>query len=225
MGDQSTDDKDKGTKEKTIEINGKMFTAKQIQDGIKELNDDKVKAVTGLEVANRELEGFKAAPRKDDTKDDDKVDLEELSREDFASHLIERMSKEVVAPVAAKVVEGERNTAATNTKRDIKAVEGKYGDFWEYEDEVKVVLKENASMNIEDAYLLAKGKSPSKVESLAKAAEKRDAAKVEESNTFGGLLPTSGLTRKNSKMNQKDAADAAWEEHNVGAHLRSLTGE
>lgn len=226
-----SDKKDDKDKEKTIEINGKSYTAKDILGGIKDLNAAKGKAEANLKAVSDELLGLKNAKPADKGDGNKKTvtddDLEGMSRSEFMSHMLESVGKTIVDPINVKLAKGEQATAANATKAEIKAVEDTYGDFWEFEDEVKNVLKANPSINIEDAYLLAKGKSPDKVATLETAAKKEAAKekKEEDPKKFGGLLPTSGLTRENSKMGLKDAAESAWESNSVGEHLRSVTSQ
>lgn len=227
MGDLR--DKEEGKEgersENSIEIDGKVYTAEQLKSGITTLNAAKARAETNLITANEELTALRSKamsvtpPDNNSNKED--VDLESLDRSQYMEHLLSKVRNELVAPIGARVIQGEKALATNTTRQDIKAVEKKYEDFWEFEDEVKSVLKQNSSINIEDAYLLARGKAPEKAKMVETAAQVRNREK--NKYKFGGLLPTSGLTRKNSKMGMKDAADAAWEELSVSEHLRSIT--
>lgn len=131
--------------------------------------------------------------------DPDEADLERLSRKDFSNFLVQKISKEVIDPLAARLDEGDKQGKLTDLNRQVEEAKKKYSDFDEFftKEGMGAILKGNPSLSIDDAYQLAKARDPEKVKALqdkAKKEEEEKKAKEEddESQIPQGFFPTSG---------------------------------
>jgi len=220
--DKAEADKSKDKPPTTLTIRGKEYTGPQIEQALNY-------AAGKLQEAKTQLDAATAASKSDD-KDDDKdagkdtKDLDEMTQGELAEHLMGRTAA-IVKPVAERVSaeSNERVKAAAQTQ--IKEAAKANPDFWEWETEIRTTLERYPDLQVQEAYILARGANPEKTkevdDKLRTAAKKEAKAKEPE---MLGLLPTSGRTSRNARMNVQDAAESAWEEVGVERHLRSLPG-
>jgi hypothetical protein len=102
--------------------------------------------------------------------------------------------------------------------REIDKAESKYEDFWQYEDKIRDISIANPSLGIEDAYQLAKSKTPARIKEGDDKTE-RKVTRTEKllnlpARTFGEK-PTvaAGSTRDIVRGdNLKKAAERAWDD-------------
>ena len=156
------------------------------------------------------------------------MDLESMSRSDFSKYLMGEFQKTIGKPLGERISKNEDQRAASAREGEVTVAAGKHGDFWEYQDEIRALAKTHPSLDIESLYALARHASPDKVAAgLAKVKkEEREVKKKEEEDkpdVFGGLLPTSGVTKSNTGMSSSDAAQAAAESVQLEAHLRAIS--
>lgn len=160
------------------------------------------------------------------------LDLETLSREEFMKHIFAQAEKSIVKPIREQLAGKDEADTRAAVRDQIRVATESYGDFWEFEAEIKGALETHPNLSIDEAYHLARGKNSDKASAIdAKAAEVKAAAAKKEAETkaaekgkqFGGLLPTSGQSTKSEHMEAGDAAEAAWEETGAGEHLAAIS--
>ena len=156
------------------------------------------------------------------------MDLESMSRSDFSKYLIGEFQKTIGKPLSDRISKNEDQRAASAREAEVTVAAGKHGDFWEYQDEIRALAKTHPSLDIDSLYALAKHAAPEKVAAgLAKVKKEERAEKKKEEDekpdVFGGLLPTSGVTKSNTGMSSGDAAQAAAESVQLEAHLRAIS--
>ncbi len=188
-----------------------------------------------------------AAEAEDDDDDDDgtgageSVDLEKLSRAEFANTILKSFSKTLQKTL--KPLEASLNTTAETAERDRVAqrfatVREQNKDFDEWKEEMGELVKSRGYLDPEELIIIAKAKNPEKVKQLAdKAAEEEKAEKKQtgegkagdtsDKPPFLGLMPTSGVTGEEGDpkyTTTKDAAAAAFDEI-LGGASEEVIGE
>lgn len=170
-----------------------------------------------------------AAEAEDDDDDDDGtgggegVDLEKLSRAEFANTILKSFSKTLKSTL--KPLEASLNTTAETAERDRVAqrfttVREQNPDFDLWKEEMGELVKTRGYLDPEELIIIAKAKNPEKVKQLAdKAAEDEKAGKKQtgegesgktsDKPTFLGLMPTSGVTGEEGSPEYKTTKDAA----------------
>lgn len=151
----------------------------------------------------------------DDSLEDDNdniSDLEVLSREDFAKHIINQINKQVggtIEKLDQKINEASQNIQAVDSKAAVQKFAESKADFWDWKDELKSIVNDTPGISVERAYLLARQENPEKAKKLdAKYSPTDDKGKPK----FGGLTPTSGQTAKSTTMSSDEAAEKAWQD-------------
>jgi hypothetical protein len=201
------------------------FTMEQVAAGMQYLHNENKALKNELTVLKTEV-GKKPAPARGD---DDDVNLETMTRQEYANYILKQAESRLVDPVKAEQAADVQKRDRDEAKRQIDAAAGKHGDFWEFREEMKSIVNELPDINIEDAYVLAKSRNPDKAslvdERIAKKKkeEKKEEEKKEDEPKYGGLLPTSTTSKRSSTMKPDEAAEAAWSETGAGEHLRALT--
>lgn len=238
MGDKdskdSKDSKDQASDGMTRDELGGIF--RQIGAHIKQQNDtiiglgQQVKALT-------EVSAGGGGGRDHDTVDDKtsvSVKLEEMSREQFGDHLIDRMSKEVVDPIRKTVQQDTDSRIHSNLTNQVRSASENHPDFNHWHEEIKAITKAHPTMNVEEAYQLVRVQDPDKSKGIDTELKKADekAAKEREKSPaaavtpiFGGLLPTSGMTsdKEDGAMTAKEAGEAAWDATHMSEHLAAVS--
>lgn len=163
----------------------------------------------------------------------DAVDLEGMSNAQLTEHITESVVKAIneqsIKPMQERFGVAEDKMERKFIQGDIDTAAENYSDFWQWKDEISKIVEEKPNLSIDEAYAIARSKSPDKLEELDKKAaeakveqDKKDAKKTDEE--FGGLLPTSGLSSRNEGMDTKEAAEAAFEELIAGTpHEKMLS--
>lgn len=158
------------------------------------------------------------APEKPDHSGNENVDLESLSRSDFAKHIVETLNgqlKPIFDQLGQRIdtVHTTHGTKALKGDMDMFAKEHK--DFWDLQDEIQKIAKETPGINFQRAYTIARTENPEK----AKELDAKYAPPKQETPKFGGLTPTSGSSTKSNTMKPAEASQAAWEEVMTGIPL------
>ena len=92
--------------------------------------------------------------------------------------------------------------------------------FDSFVNEVRNIMEaKGGAISVEEALVLAKAKDPEKVTRLD--SEKKEMA-PQEPDPFVGLLPTSGKSSRNERMEAKDAANAAWDELGLESIIKEI---
>ena len=220
----------KAAKEKEAGKKGGVeYTMEQVVQGMQHLhatNQALMAKVGTLEAAAAK----KPAPPAKSGEEDEKINLETMTRSEFMGHMLKAVEKNLVEPVKAAQAKGEEKRFNSEAKGQIERAASNHEDFWEFKDEIKVIVDEHPNIDIEEAYILARSRNKDKASLIdAKAAEKAEAdkkeaeKKEEKTPKYGGLLPTSGSTKRTQHMNAGDAAEAAWEELGIGEHISAIS--
>jgi hypothetical protein len=151
----------------------------------------------------------------------DESALERMSRVDFgkflAGNIMKTLEKSLLKPLNERLDSMETNFDRYKATKDVEQASKSLKNFDKWTDEIKQVLEKHPSLSVDEAYALAQTVNPKKADELSSAeraaAEKAEQEKKQaERRSFGGLLPTSGLTARNDKMNPQEAAEAAFDE-------------
>ncbi len=190
------------------------------------------------EIAELKAGGGGDKPNDDvDTHDapDDKT-IEEMSRGDFAKFIIGEIDKNSVAPLRASIQKEKDGQSHASLAKQVNVADAAHEDFSDWHSEIKAMIHEHPTMDVEMAYQLVRIQGSDKAEGidikLKTAADKR-AAKEEPKKAdilkpvFGGLLPTSGVssTDDEGEMEGKDAGEAAWDACNMSDHLKAVSDD
>jgi len=150
-------------------------------------------------------------------------DIDEMSNTQLVQYVFEVIDQQA-APRLNKM---EVAVETMRVLREIDKAEGKYKDFWRYGDVIKEVSTANPSLSIEDAYHLAKSRSPRSEEEGEKP-QKKEPTRTEKllnlpARTFGEKpgIATSSTREVNRSESLRSAAERAWEE-SVGKGKTSI---
>lgn len=144
------------------------------------------------------------------------VDLEQLSRQDFAAYISNAIKDQVVAETKkmTEAVDGRVNDLASkfeskNAGEQISALANVKPDFWEWSAEIKTLLKDNPTLSVKRAYTIARDEDSAKANKMDEKYKKQE----DDDGQFIGLTPTSSLASKGtkSKMSPSEAANAAFD--------------
>jgi hypothetical protein len=141
--------------------------------------------------------------------------LDDMSNTEVAHFIVEEINRQA----AERLNKVEVSIETLRVLREIDKTASKYDDFWLYENEVKDSTMANPSMTIEDAYLLAKQKSPKQ----APKGEGDNASKRTRTEKLLNLPSRAALGEKpgvaasstedmRSGKTIKSAAERAWKE-------------
>ncbi len=190
-------------------------------------HDQLVQAVRWLVANNQQLgakiEQMGTAPVKDAVKDPDPkpepeaVDLESMDRAAFMKAIVGAVKTQLTDPMSKQFADADDMQERRGIQTDIDKAAGKYGDFWEWQVEARKILNDKPNLSIDEAYHLARATNPEKLKTMQMEADtkvnaEQEAEKEKRDLEYGGLLPTSGKSRPNDKMEIDKAADVAWEE-------------
>lgn len=152
-----------------------------------------------------------------DNKFGEDVDLEQLSRKDFAAYIVENASKaltaemqKVLGEVDSKVNNLAANFESKNANEQIQKTAESNPDFWEWSQEMKALLQENPTLTVSRAYHLAKSENQEKANKLK---AKYDKPAESKKQSIFGLTPTSSIGSRGDtgKMTQREAAEKAFD--------------
>lgn len=150
-------------------------------------------------------------------------DLDELTNTQLAMYIVDEINRQA----SDRLNKVEVSVETLRIWREIDKAEAKHQDFWQYEDKVRELSVANPSLSIEEAYLLAKSKSPVK-EKQGDNRQNREPTRTERllnlpARAFGekpNVAPSS-TSETNAKHTLRSAAQRAWEEQ-VGKGKTSL---
>lgn len=200
---------DVGALAKTVETLAGTVTG--MHDNIRTLSE----SLTGLTTSG------KADAEEEDEQEDLNVDLETLSRTDFARHLLGQMDrtiKDALKPVQQKADQTDEDFTKAQIKEQISVARKSHPDLDEWSGELKEVLKESPGLSLKRAIKIAKDENPEKAKQLAEKFKMDDAdddsgrAKGKGKKGFGGLTPGGSKTQNSTRMSQKEASESAWDE-------------
>jgi len=142
--------------------------------------------------------------------------LDDMSNTEVAQYVVDEINRQA----GEKLNKVEVSIETLRVLREIDKAESKYDDFWLYENLVKDYTMANPSMSIEDAYLLAKQKSPKQVkdEDGDKSEKKTKTEKLLNLPSRAALGEKPGVAASSTedsrpgKHTLKSAAEKAWEE-------------
>lgn len=147
----------------------------------------------------------------------DDIDFEQLDRKDFAKYILAQSQvslrtemEKLLKGVDEKVSNLSTNFETKNANEQIEKAAAAHADFWEWSNEMKLVLKDHPNLSVARAYNLVKSENPDKVKELSK---KYDKPTEKKEQSFLGLTPTSSIGTRDStgKMTQKEAAEKAFD--------------
>jgi len=165
-----------------------------------------------LEVKMRNIPTTTLAPT---SKGEDR-DVDAMTNGELVEHITKQVSSSILTPIQKQLTDLSTRMEKDTLSTQINTAAATYPDFWEYREEIQNRVKDNPNMSMDDAYHLALKDNKGKTEELArKRTEDAAAAKAAEDAkkpAFAGLLPTSNLSSASTKMQPKDAAQAAWDE-------------
>jgi hypothetical protein len=144
---------------------------------------------------------------------DEEVDLDAMSNTEMAKWLMKTLKKDMIDPLHENIKNVELTRAQKEAAAAVNAAAAKYNDFGQWDKEISVLIEENPSLSLDDAYTLARAKAPDKAKALDDVAAKAvaDEKGVDDSpSPFGGLLPTSSASSESTQMTLDDAGEAAW---------------
>jgi hypothetical protein len=145
------------------------------------------------------------------------VDLDAMTNKELATYLSTQIKEGLVKPITDRLAITEDRITRSDVKNQLDSVSGKDPNFWEYQEEIKTLVRENPELSISRALAIAKAEAPEKTSTLAAKAAEVVAAEVakrnsEKASEFGGLLPTSMRPSKSASMDATAASEDAWQE-------------
>jgi hypothetical protein len=163
------------------------------------------------------------------------ANLEELSRDQFADNILERVGK-LIDPVRNAVASDKDSRTRESLTHQVHTANNAHEDFNKWHPEIMEMTKMHPTMDVETAYQNVRLQNPDKASGidtdLKKVADEAAAndEKEEKSNVvrpveFGGLLPTSGVVseKKDGGMTSEEAGEAAWDACGMTKHLAAIT--
>lgn len=156
--------------------------------------------------------------------------LEDMSNAQLVSHIVERMTSELLPVINDKIDGLDQKTTRTDLKGQVEKMQGEHKDFWQWQDEMTAIAKVHPDLSITRLYELARAESPEKVVEIEKKeVEAKKAAEDEEGSKeppFGGLTPTSGVIIPDGEAAKtiKEAAESAWDKTMSEVPVRVLEG-
>lgn len=225
MGDNGNDKDKKSGDDKKSDI-----TSEQIVAAIRTLATNVKSLVDGQAAVHGRLEALESGgPGKGDERQEkipdgktlsdlSTAELEAMDPKELMQLVVDEIREKEVKPLMEKLEEVTSAQTRSDVSAQVKQAQADYSDFDQWGEEMRAELKKNPSLDVDDAYHLARKNHPEKAKTIDEKAdeEAREAAKEkegeeEEDQSFGGLLPTSGISTKAEKMTQKQAVADAWE--------------
>jgi hypothetical protein len=162
------------------------------------------------------------------------VNVEEMSREQFGDYILDKVNKEGLAPVREALQQDWAGRTRDSLTNQVHTAAANHADFNKWHEEIKTITTAHPTMNVEEAYQLAVATNAEKASGInTELKQAADTAAVEKAKepaevvpiTFGGLLPTSGITsdKEDGEMDAKDAANAAWDATQMSEHLKAVS--
>lgn len=218
-GDDGSDD---GSSGDTVDVKELAATVQKLAGAVGGIHNN-VKALTDSIASLRKPPSSEEEEEEEEEEDDgSNVNLETMSRTDFANHLTKQFGKIVqkeLGKLEKRVEQVDTETARERLVKDLNEAQEKHPDLSEWVSEIKELRKENPKLSIKRAIALAKAEDPEKAEKMKAKYGKKDEDGDEKSNGkgqgkgkgFGGLPPGSSRTEKDTRKTAGDAAESAWE--------------
>ena len=148
------------------------------------------------------------------------IDVEMLDNKGLVNYIDNRL-QEQLRPVTEGIQSLNNTSARSEGEGQVTKLRGdSTAHFDAFVNEVRDIMEsKGGAISVEEALILAKAQDPDKV---ARLNEESAPAKEPES-PFVGLLPTSGQSSRNNRMDGKEAASAAWEELGLDDVVRELS--
>lgn len=142
------------------------------------------------------------------------MDLESMSRKDFASviaqSVVAEVQKSIANPLAETVGAISNKTEEQALRDEFNSVASTNDDFGLYKDVMLGMVEERPHLSVKEMYTLAKAENPDIATAAAEQHEKDNPTQTND-GSFGGLTPTSGSTIQNKgEATAVDAAEDAW---------------
>jgi hypothetical protein len=151
----------------------------------------------------------------DEVEDAQPDNLDDLSRDQFATLLLGKMEKAVsgaLKPVLEKVSGVETNVSKGEAANAVKDARAGNKDFDEWMPEMKAILSDTPNISLKRALSLARIEDPKKAGEMREKYEMDGKGEGKrEKSKFGGLAPGSSKTTKDSRMKKGNASESAWE--------------
>lgn len=193
---------------------------KTLAQGIAELNNLAKQRAQAAQQPPQQQE-----PEEEDEPEPSPTDLETMDRAEYARYITGQVIKElktVLKPVEQKVNQVDQTVVAQRLATEVTELSARHKDFYEWQDEMLAIQRENPTLSVSRLYALAKAENPAKATELAKkysadGGDASDGSKQQEKKTlkvsFGGFAPNgSGAASANRKMAPREAAIAAWDQ-------------
>lgn len=189
----------------------------------KELNENMRQLAAMAQQASQERQAQIEAARQQqhqveqpEEEDEENVDLELISRADFAKHIVRRVeqaiNKNVVEPLSQQLSELRATTTRDQLGRAVQELRSKYPDFNEWSQDMIELAKEQPTLPPHRLYILARGENPTKAKAMDAKYAPRDQGNVRNIR-FGGLTPSqSGSGSRARNMAPAEAGKAAWDD-------------
>ena len=169
-----------------------------------------------LKVAKPPTDQDPAPPK--NTGDDQPFDIDSLSRTDFARYIVKAVSDGLIKPQAENLDQANQEIAKMGFQKELDSARGSHKDldsFMKGDSGIASILKNHATLSVEDAYSLARVQNPDLVKKLDEE-ELKDNPPQDGPAEWLGLLPTSIRPRasgeeKKEGMEPKQAAESAWD--------------
>jgi hypothetical protein len=147
----------------------------------------------------------------------DTVDLETMSRAQFAQwmseQLVKSVNKNVVEPLNQQIREIKNTTTGHQLKGAVQELAGKHKDFWDWQGEMIELAMEYPSLPPHRLYTLARAENPAKAAKIDKKLNPAGDGSKKVKIGFGGLTPSqSGSGSRTRSMKPQEAAKSAWAE-------------
>lgn len=232
--DQSDDGGKNGGNDQTLDLKSLNESLKGLPTQIQEAVNTAV--VSAINSAQQEANNVRKEQESNVGEDNDgTIDMETMSNKELGDHILKQVGKvvgELVKPLNEKISGVQSTTEEDRIRAEAVIVSKEEPMFMHMGKEMGDIAKRHPDLSVRDIFNLAKINNPEKVEELEKELKGDEDKKKEEegepSPAFGGLLPTSGVKSSDKnvgKMNQKDAANKAFDDvmKDVPAHI--LSGE
>lgn len=129
---------------------------------------------------------------------------------------INKVREEEVKPLREELVKLRESQEYMSTKSELDRALEEHPELPNYQAELTELKKAHPTLSIQQLLVLAKEGSPDKVEAERKAAEEKAAAEAEPEPVFHGLMSTSAPYADDTKMDGKEAAEAAYDQVMAG---------
>lgn len=222
---QQGSDDDKSKSPSMDEFNAMKDMLNQTIAGVGQLNQ----VVAGL--SNSISEGFskiQAPAPAHPNPEPEPVDLDQLSRKDFASFLVKTISTglgkqidEALKPVLDQVQDVKKTTVTSDIKQQYKELKSEHRDVDQWGAEIKAMAERHPNATLKELYTLAKNSDPMKAKEIDEKLKEEDEKSASNNQQgddgkrrYGGMTPQSNGSPMDflTNLDKDAAAEAAWAE-------------